>query len=697
MSIKRWLLLSVLLLSLFAAAAPLRAADGSQLWRQPEGFQFRVPDGWSVDASLGPVATRLSGPGVEVEVTQFQMNDDDLDGYWLYSNRSIYRGWAGIKLDAEQELSVGGLRTRWLQWHRPALARVDGDMNLYAEAALVRPGNLVWHAFLRATPAAYAGAVTQFDALLGSVTFFAPTGSSAWGKAPLPPVRDPFLQTGAGPESPLPGRLDWRLPDQPVWGIYDTNFPGDLAPAQQLERELGGHFGVYMFYHNIGTGFPTDAVTRIVQTGRLPMLTLQSWDPSDPNTVYERDTTLYMRILNGEYDSYFRQFARDAARFGHPLLFRFDNEMNGDWDPWSAFFYGKDTKLYRLTWRYVRQLFDAEGATNLLWVWNPNADSYPSFGWNNAALYYPGDDVVEWVGLTGYNTGGSSWRSFTDAYRQTYDLAEHLAPGKPKLITEFGSHDVGGDKAAWIRDMFDALPQFPAIRIAVWWNKNSDTHHYTIASAPGSKAAFAGHFPDYAALPWAYLPPSPAPAVRLELEGEWAAPAINELLTRGILAGFPDGSLRPERPVTAAEFLKLLLSARGIAPAAGDAVPGVPATHWARGWVEAAAAHGLLDADQRADFLPDAALSRQEAAEFVARLEGWGATPPVAGGRYADHARIAPSALRAVYALEVHGVMVGLPDGTFAPDRTVTRAQAATLLQRLLALAPGGQVSYTVR
>lgn len=681
------LLLAAIALPTARAGAATDPQDPS-LWSQPEGYQLRIPEGWRVDTSLGPVATRLIGPGAEVEITQFQMRDDDLNGYWLYSNRSIYRGWAGLTIDAEGRGSVGGLSARWLHWHRAPLARIPDDMNDYAELATLRPGNLVWHAFLRATPAAYEAALAQFDALLGSVRFFTPTGSSPWTRPATPPARDPFLQRAAGPDSPLPGKLDWHLPNQPVWGIYDASFPRDFSHAQAMEQAMGGHFGVYMFYHNIGMGFPTDALMQVVAGGRLPLLTLQCWEPSDEYTIYERDTTLYMKILNGEYDTYFRQFARDAARFGHPLLFRFDNEMNGDWDPWSAFFYGKDTKLYRETWRYVRQLMDSEGATNLLWVWNPNADSYPSFGWNNAAMYYPGDDVVEWIGLTGYNTGDEAWRSFHAAYQQTYDLAAHLAPGKPMLITEFASHDVGGDKPAWIRDMFQSLADFPEIKLVVWWNKNSDTHNYAIDSSPESQAAFAEGFRQYAAVPWAFLPPAPAQPVYLELTGHWAAGAITDLRERGVLQGFPDGSFRPDAPVTAGQFLKLLLGAQGVAPVAGNAVPQVPAGHWAKGWVEAAAARHLLDFGQRMAFDPDRPLPRQEAAELIARLRNWSAAPPQAG-RFTDHARIDPAAVRAVYAVEEHGVMRGLPDGSFAPEQTVTRAEAAVMLQRLLALGPG--------
>lgn len=689
---KRWrlsctgILAVIILASMVRPPAAVRAAgDDRPTWSQPEGFSFTYPDSWQVDTALGPVATRFSGPGVQLEVFQFSLTAGaDLDTFWSYGNRSLKRGWSGLTIDQEWESTAGGNRALRIHWHRTPLPRLAGDMNHYAEVAVQRPGRLLWHAFLRATPEAYQQALADLQVLVDSLRFTTPTGASTWSKAAGAPSRDPFLQQPAPAGSPLPGQLDWRLPDKLVWGIYDPPLPADLSSTQALEQQLGGHFGVYMFYHVLGTDFPTAALSRIVGSGRMPMLTLQSWIPQDPNHIYDKDATLYLRILSGEYDDYFHRFARDAARFGHPLLFRFDNEMNGDWDAWSAFFYGKDTRIYRETWRYVHRIFDSEGATNLLWVWNPNADSYPAFGWNHQAMYYPGDDVVDWVGLTGYNTGGENWRSFREAYRSTYEIAQHLAPNKPLIITEFGSHDVGGDKAAWIRDMWETLPEFPKIRVAVWWNGKDDIGNYTIDSAPGSRQAFAQGFGAYAAVPFRFNPPPPGLPVRLELAGHWAAPVLQDLVDRRhLLQGFPDGTLQPDAPVTLAQYVKLLLSSRQLGPADGNALTGVAAEHWAKGWLEAAALRGALRPERLSSYQADGALSREEMADLTARLLGAQEAGQF-GSRFTDHAAIDSAFIPAVYALRARGILSGNPDGSFAPRRTVTRAEAAVVIQRVL-------------
>ena len=40
----------------------------------------------------------------------------------------------------------------------------------------------------------------------------------------------------------------------------------------------------------------------------------------------------------------------------------------------------------------------------------------------------------------------------------------------PWIITEFSSSSVGGNKALWIKNMFDNLHKYPEIKIAVWFS-----------------------------------------------------------------------------------------------------------------------------------------------------------------------------------------------------------------------------------
>ncbi len=119
-----------------------------------------------------------------------------------------------------------------------------------------------------------------------------------------------------------------------------------------------------------------------------------------------------------------------------------------------------------------------KGATNALWVWNPHDRSFPDFRYNHPALYYPGNEFVDLVGMTGYCNGtyfpNEIWRSFDEIYAPIYDEYAAMFPDKPFVITEFACSAIGGDKAAWIRDALRRLPSYPRIRLAIWWNGVGD-------------------------------------------------------------------------------------------------------------------------------------------------------------------------------------------------------------------------------
>jgi len=155
------------------------------------------------------------------------------------------------------------------------------------------------------------------------------------------------------------------------------------------------------------------------------------------------------------------------------VFFRLGNEMNGDWCPYSGYNTSRDPELFQDFYRYVYQVFADAGVDNMIWIWNPNGKSFPDFEWNDEVMYYPGDDYVDVVGLTAYNTGtyyqDENWTSFAALYDPIYARSTALYR-QPLMITEFASSSVGGDKNQWIRDMFAEIASYPDVKVAVWWN-----------------------------------------------------------------------------------------------------------------------------------------------------------------------------------------------------------------------------------
>lgn len=213
--------------------------------------------------------------------------------------------------------------------------------------------------------------------------------------------------------------------------------------------------------------FPAAQLAAIQAAGALPCLT---WEPMVISNGEERAVSA-RQITDGTYDPYLRNFARRAAAFNQPLIMRFAHEMNLSRYHWgtTAEQYGPASPgLYRQMFRYVVNIFREEGADKVLFAFNPNAESVPSpqheagAQWNRPENYYPGDDVVDLLGMDGYNWGESrtmeehgwesSFQSFADIFTPLYQSLRRLAPDKPIYVFETASVNLGGDKSAWVRE-----------------------------------------------------------------------------------------------------------------------------------------------------------------------------------------------------------------------------------------------------
>jgi hypothetical protein len=199
-------------------------------------------------------------------------------------------------------------------------------------------------------------------------------------------------------------------------------------------------------------------------------------------------------IIAGKDDALYHQRAQAAKAFGTQIFMRWAHEMNGNWYPWSGAMNGSNAAAaakYVTAWKHVHDIFVADGATNVVWVWCPLVTDVPSDSWNHWTNYYPGDDYVDWVGLDAYNWGSSSsccqWESFDDLIDAPY---QDYAAKKPIMLPETASAEVGGDKGAWIDAMHASLKtKYTAIHAVVWFDINKETD-WRINSSATALAAY---------------------------------------------------------------------------------------------------------------------------------------------------------------------------------------------------------------
>ncbi len=193
-------------------------------------------------------------------------------------------------------------------------------------------------------------------------------------------------------------------------------------------------------------------------------------------------------IAAGDHDAYIRELGTALAKWGGPVSLRYAHEMNGDWYPWADGVNGNAPGSYAAAWRHVHDAVVAQGATNVRWVWTPNV---PYTGSTSLAGLYPGAGYVDVVGLDGYNWGsvaGQRGTAPSDLFGFGLERLRAVAPGKPIIIAETASSEVGGSKAEWDTDLVAFLQAQPDVVAFVWFDMDKEAD-WRIGSSAASATA----------------------------------------------------------------------------------------------------------------------------------------------------------------------------------------------------------------
>ena len=264
--------------------------------------------------------------------------------------------------------------------------------------------------------------------------------------------------------------------DSVLWGIFTKNVMenGIENEIPEIEDKLDYQFEIILAYTGLDGGFPTEFMERCYNEGRIVEMTLQA---TVSNNLDLYGASPWLELYKRGDDERIREFARAAKAFGKPFLFRLNNEMNSDWVSYGGVTNMLDPDIYIANWRTVYRIFEEEGVNNAIWIFNPNDRDAPPNAWNCQAAYYPGNEYVQMLGVTGYNNGtyyhdlwAENWREFDEIYDKIQTDSGELFGAFPWIITEFSSSSIGGDKAKWIDGMFDNLSRYPNIKAAVWFS-----------------------------------------------------------------------------------------------------------------------------------------------------------------------------------------------------------------------------------
>lgn len=170
-----------------------------------------------------------------------------------------------------------------------------------------------------------------------------------------------------------------------------------------------------------------------------------------------------------------------------------------------------------------------------------------------------------------------------------------------------------------------------------------------------------------------------------DISGHWAEADITFLAKNNVINGYEDGSYRPEDTVTKAELIKLLLQAKKMVLASGQTPYADVNGHWAASHIYTAYQAGLLANINQDDttFGVDSPISRAEASAIMGRMAGKQTNITL---NFTDNDSIPDWAAIPVSECVRLGLIAGFPDGTFRGGDTLNRAEAATIVMRLMKL-----------
>ena len=200
--------------------------------------------------------------------------------------------------------------------------------------------------------------------------------------------------------------------------------------------------------------------------------------------------------------------ARQLKAYGGPVYFIFNHEVDATSSPSSG-----GPTAFVAAWRKLHQVYLAQGATNVSWVWTLTAWSFTT---GAAGAYYPGDAYVDGIAADGYNwykcrSSGGSWQSFATVFdgERRFGAAH---PTKKLMIMEFGSTEdplQPGRKAAWMDAARATLrsPGWAQFSVVLTWNGRNDPNRRTrclfdLASSRSATAAWVNMRDDWFMSTW---------------------------------------------------------------------------------------------------------------------------------------------------------------------------------------------------
>ncbi|MCQ4088036.1 S-layer homology domain-containing protein [Saccharibacillus sp. JS10] len=176
-----------------------------------------------------------------------------------------------------------------------------------------------------------------------------------------------------------------------------------------------------------------------------------------------------------------------------------------------------------------------------------------------------------------------------------------------------------------------------------------------------------------------------------DISGYWAQSAIERLAALGVIDGHPNGTFKPRETLSRAQFTKMIATLLDIRSQNTPIFTDTPVNRWYTTSIQGAYEQGIVDGYTGGNFDPDEPITREEMAKVLNNAMLW-LNPDVfpntpnytAAQSFRDYNRVGNWAKEPVSRMLEEGIMIGKTNGILDPKGNATRAEAATVLVRLL-------------
>ncbi len=330
-------------------------------------------------------------------------------------------------------------------------------------------------------------------------------------------------------------------------GVSDT---GEIEDFRTFSKQVDAHPAVLQEFFHWGVPLRSSGTLyRWTATDTRGAVSLSTAPGSGEEIVTPRE------IANGRGDHYILRLNESIANSGQTVYIRLMPEMNGHWNPYSAFNAdgsfrgdGHGTGWFRKAWRRfaiivrggprrgINRRLRRQGLPRILradWqgdpvyeakdvpeelprprvalMWVPQSFGSPNIAGNRPARYWPGGRFVDWVGFDIF----AKFRSAFDDGRRFY----HAHRRKPFVIGEYSPWD-NDQNGAFTRSLFAWAKAHKRVKMLLYYRSVTPDNPHNLQFYPGAKRVLRNQlnkrrFRQYAAgaakLPDEPPPPPPPP------------------------------------------------------------------------------------------------------------------------------------------------------------------------------------------